>query len=31
MEILWKQMLQLALLGCVVFAIGVWRSRRQFG
>ncbi len=31
MEILWKQMLQLALLGCVVFAFGVWRFRRQFG
>ena len=31
MEILWKQMLQLALLGSVVFAFGVWRFRRQFG
>ena len=30
MEILWKQMLQLALLGSVVFAFGVWRFRRQF-
>jgi len=31
LEILWKPMLQLALLGSVVFAFGVWRFRRQFG
>jgi len=31
LEILWKPMLQLALLGSAVFAFGVWRFRRQFG
>jgi len=31
LEILWKLMLQLALLGSAVFAFGVWRFRRQFG
>ena len=31
LELLWKLMLQLALLGSAVFAFGVWRFRRQFG
>jgi len=31
LDILWKPMLQLALLGSVVFGFGVWRFRRQFG
>ena len=31
LDILWKLMLQLALLGSVVFGFGVWRFRRQFG
>ncbi len=31
MEILWPPMLQLTLLGGVVFGFGVWRFRRQFG
>ncbi len=31
LDILWKLMLQLALLGSMVFGFGVWRFRRQFG
>ncbi len=31
LDILWKLMLQLALLGSVVFGFGVWRFQRQFG
>ncbi len=29
--VLWRLMLELALLGSLVFAFGVWRFRRQFG
>ena len=30
-DILWDSLLELALLGIVVFSFGVWRFRRQFG
>jgi len=29
--ILWREMLQLTVLGLIVFSFGVWRFRRQFG
>ena len=31
LDLLWPQVLQLAVLGMAVFAFGVWRFRRQFG